>query len=655
MMRMTALTLLLSAAVLGQPPSSQKIEREGIAVEFEMENLDEAKQAKGLFQEGDAVRIRFRISDTATETPLSAVYPGGWMDLLPEGESRELKSCRGKIEAFMSGSLLSPPELDLNVYYVLALNDDATISVVDPLFGFGTTKLLSMIRLPSPGEDWALSPDHSKLFVSLPRNNRVAVADTGRWKITRQIDVGPNPSRLALQPDGKYLWATFDKPRVSNGESGVSVIDVESLRHLADIETGRGGHELAFSQDDRFAFVTNHDDGTLSVIDIAQLKVTAQVEVGGNPVSLDYSSFAQTVYVSDSRGSIAAVDARNHTLTTQIKAEEGLSQIRFAPGGRYAFALNTPRNLLHIIDASQHRIVQTGDMLRGPDQVAFTQGLAYIRHSGSEIVFMIPLSQIGREGAPVPSIDFPGGQHAFGAGAKPSPAGSLVQAPGATAMLVANPADKMIYYYKEGMAAPMGSFKNYGRQPRAVLVVDHSLSETRAGVYETVTQLRRPGEYDLAFFLDSPRILHCFPLQVEANPQLQLQRRARKPVDITPQIESRSLSVGKQASLRFRLGDPLSGELRRSVSDLNVLVFLAPGTWEKRQWAQEVEPGHYQVAFTPPRPGVYYVFLASRSQGLEFNQSPFLILYAHAGTKAEQAQPASGTRSDSAQEENHHD
>ena len=34
-------------------------------------------------------------------------------------------------------------------------------------------------------------------------------------------------------------------------------------------------------------------------------------------------------------------------------------------------------------------------------------------------------------------------------------------------MIVANPADKMIYYYTEGMAAPMGSFQNYRRVPES--------------------------------------------------------------------------------------------------------------------------------------------------------------------------------------------
>ena len=49
----------------------------------------------------------------------------------------------------------------------------------------------------------------------------------------------------------------------------------------------------------------------------------------------------------------------------------------------------------------------------------------------------------------------------------------------------------MVYYYKEGMAAPMGSFSNYGRRPRAVRVVDRSLREQSPGIYRTEARLRR--------------------------------------------------------------------------------------------------------------------------------------------------------------------
>src|SRR6185503_2958391 len=94
---------------------------------------------------------------------------------------------------------------------------------------------------------------------------------------------------------------------------------------------------------------------------------------------------------------------------------------------------------------------------------------------------------------------FPAGEKAPGDSTARSPANAIVPAPEEGAVLVANPADKMIYYYTEGMAAPMGSFQNYKRDPRALLVMDNSLRETARGVYSTTARLNSPGQYDVAF------------------------------------------------------------------------------------------------------------------------------------------------------------
>ena len=85
-------------------------------------------------------------------------------------------------------------------------------------------------------------------------------------------------------------------------------------------------------------------------------------------------------------------------------------------------------------------------------------------------------------------------------------------------MLVANPADKMIYFYTEGMAAPMGSFQNYRRDPKALLLLDNSLAETSRGIYTSTIRLPEAGHYDVAFLLDSPRMVNCFSLTVAEDP-----------------------------------------------------------------------------------------------------------------------------------------
>src|SRR6185436_9818643 len=398
-------------------------------------------------------------------------------------------SCKHKVETFVEGSLFTRPEVNLNSYQVLALNEDATISVVDPLFGFGGSKLLAMLFLDSPGEDWALAADKKRLFVTLPDAGELAVAGTDVWKVTANLPTGPRPRRVAFQPDQGYLWVAWEG--TGKEPSGVDVFDPRALTRAGRIITGRGAHEIAFSDDSRFAFVTNRSDGTVSVIDVSRLARLRDVRTGTEPVSVAYTAIGRAAWVTHEDGTLVSLDGASPQPIVRLRAEPGLGRIAFAPGGRLGFVVNPRTDRVHILDVSRGRIVQTAQVEKEPDLVAFSDELAYVRHRGSETVLMIPLGAVGQEGAPVPVVDFPGGQKPFGQDAGPATAPGIVQAPGARAVLVANPADRVVYYYKEGMAAPMGSFANYSRQPRAVLVIDRSLKERSPGVYETVTRLGR--------------------------------------------------------------------------------------------------------------------------------------------------------------------
>src|SRR5215218_1766808 len=251
----------------------QKIERDGVEVEFTIEPIDEPGKPSEVMEAREAI-VRFKIHDKATKTPLSGVKPSVWLTQRGEGET-DPKVCREKVQSFLQGSLRSRPDVDLNTYYLLALNDEANISVIDPLLGFGSSKLLTLVMLKSPGEDWAQKNSDEKLFVSMPLVNQVAVVDTSTWKTIANIDTGMKPTRVRLQPDERYLWVGND------GEpSGVTAIDTTTLKVVGQVATGKGHHELEFSSDSRFAFVTNEQDGTVSVIDIQKVAKVKDLKIG---------------------------------------------------------------------------------------------------------------------------------------------------------------------------------------------------------------------------------------------------------------------------------------------------------------------------------------------------------------------------------------
>ncbi|HEV2708321.1 MAG TPA: YncE family protein [Pyrinomonadaceae bacterium] len=598
----------------------QKFTRDGINVEFAVEPLPKEMR---LMEETEAL-VTFKLTDAATHNPVTNLRPAAWLDRKEAGATTDLKTCRDKIQAFMQASLSARPELDLNSYYVLALNQEANISVINPLGGFRTSKLLTLIFLRSVGEDWALSPDRKRLYVSMPAINQVAVVDTATWQVVTNIDTGVKPVRVRIQSDGKYLWVGTDGANASQ-PSGVSIIDTETLKVAAHVPTGAGHHEIAFAHDDRYALVTNQQDGTLSVLSVARLAKLKDIKTGASPVSLAYSSAGRAAYVLDeSDGSVVVVDPERQEVIRRIATKPGAVALRFDLSQRYGFVVNRKESVVHIFDTATNQLLHMVAVGKSPDQVTFTKTFAYVRALGEEQVTMINLTQLGKPNIEQTVNRFPGGQKAPQLSpSTPTPADALVPAPEGNSMLVANPADRMIYYYQEGMAAPMGSFQNYRRDPRALLVWDASLREAAPGVYQTNVRLTRHGSYDVAFLLDQPRVYNCFELAVEQNPAVR--RRRQLAINIEPLSKELTLPVRQSVQFRFKVTDTETGRPRADLKDMGVLVFLAPGIWQERQWARPVGEGVYEVNFTPPRKGAYYVFFECPSLGIAYNKLPHLV------------------------------
>lgn len=606
----------------------QKITHEGVEVEFTVKPVSATGAQASEKLEGEDAIATFRITDSRNQTPITNLHPSAWMDLRAQGKLTEAKDCRQKIQSFLQAALSSRPEIDLNTYYILALNHEATISVIDPLLGYGTSKLFTLVFLRSPGEDWVMSSDKKRLFVSMPKVGQVAVVDTSTWKVLSNVDAGARPTRIALQPDEKYLWVTND---AQDDASGVTAIDTADMKVAARIKTGAGGHEMAFTSDSRHVYVTNKIGGTVSVIDVQKLAKMKDVKTGALPSSLAFSPLSKAVYVtSEARDGITVIGGPDHEAIALIAAAPALKSVRLTPDSRYGFVLSATENIAQIFDASTNRLLNTVGVGKNPDQVTFTRNFAYVRSLASDHVAMIRLEAIGKIGD-LPVVNFPAGQLSPDKSSGVSPADAIVAAPEGGSVLVANPADKKIYYYMEGMAAPMGSFQNYRREPRALKVWDRSLRETQPGVYSTTVKLTASGEYDVAFLLDSPRISHCFSMTVKENPAIQ--KEPELPIIVEPLLKETRIEVGKSVTLKYRVLDGKTRHPKEKLKDLGVFVFLAPGTYQNRQWATETAEGRYEVTFTPPQSGVYYVFIHCPSLNVPYNRTPHFILQAVEGKK----------------------
>lgn len=596
--------------------SNNEVIKEGLSIALTIDPVQADKDAAAALREGQPARLQFTVRDTSSKEPVKGLHPAVWLDR--QNPQEQNLSCKDRINSYLQSKLAFQPEINLNSYFVLALNNKASISVIDPMNGFGGSKMITRIRLNSPGVDWVMSKDNKKLYVATPLSREVAVIDTGTWQVKTFLLFATAPTRLALQPDGHYLWVGLETTD-NKSSADVSAVDTEKNRVAASIATGKGNHEFAFSADSRMAYVSNADDQTVAVIDTAKLASHNAVKSMARPVALAFSTLSKTLYAATESGRLLVIDAEGQA-GAPIETGSPLKALRFSPDGRWGFAISQRDNKVFIIDASMNRLAQTVEAGAAPDQIMFTDHYAYVRSTGNETVSMLQLDALGKN-APVAVTTFPGGQSAPGSSGLLL-ADAIVPTPERNAVVVANPADKSVYYYTEGMAAPMGNFENFGMNPMAVMIVDRSLQETAPGVYTGTAHLPPAGRYSVSVLLDNPTVYHCFATDIAPDPQLA--KSDAQPVKVEYLLDSKEVPVDTSVSIRVKVNHTE----KDNVSDLQLLIFRVPGQSQQRLLAKPLGDGLYQVDITPTETGVYQVFAQSPSLNFTFEQQPMLTFRA---------------------------
>ncbi len=610
--------------------TDRRILRQGMAIEFSAKPvLGTAEEQRSVF-ELDYAGVSFRITDASTDQPVIGLIPGAWIDLVETeaGQATGRLPCRERVGLYLRGTTGVQPMIDINSYFILVLNEDATISVIDPnvLVGGVPDMFFTQIILPRPGADWVQSLEQGRVFVTMPRADRLAVIDTKDFKLVEQVATGREPVRVVLQQDGRYLWVGYNAKR---DEGGVTVIDTGTLAVVADIRTGKGHHELALSGDNRTVLVTNRDAGTVSVIDIGRLEKAKDIEIGAVPISIVYSGLSKAFYVADgASGRITVIDGASLEIAGRIEAMPGLGPMEVSQDGRWVMVTNASQNMVHVIDASANAVLHDVPVEGKPFQISVTRAFAYVRALEDQRMSMINLGQLAKGGEPI-VVKVPIGDRPPSDSSSLAIADMVVEAAGEAGVVAVDPAGGTLNYYMEGMNAPMGTFRSKAHKPRAVLVTDRALLEGEPGVYSARIQVPKPGTYEVAFVLDSPPVLHCFRFAALANPLL---KQDLKPLAIEYLLERREVPAGKPVTFRFRLTNPADDKPVTGLSDVRVLYYRAPGQGRRNIPAREIGDGVYEAEINVTLRGTYFVYVASPSANAPVGALSYITLRAeHVG------------------------
>ncbi len=422
--------------------------QEGVSIAVRVGHVGKKKASEAPFREGDDVKLGIEIQDATSSLPITRAHPAGWLvkDDDASGADDPRKTAN-LVKALLEARYFTRATLDFNSYYVLTLNEDS-ISVVDPLYGFGGMKLLALVPLGGRGADWALAEENDRLFVTVPEANRVVVIDTRSWEIVGKVATPPGPSRIGLQPGSRSVWVACE----SSSGSVAACIDVEGLKVVAKVNLESGPHDLAFQADGRFLVVSNAQAGSVTIIETGRPEAAVDLPTAPRPVSVAYSDLAHRFWIAhEGEGAIVAVDPEQRQSRPIATTGLALSHLRFTPDGRLALAVGAAGGQVVVLDATRGREVQRGRVDGEPERISFSENFAYIRRRSSPMLRAIPLEGLGVAGRALADVEIPMGSGPLGQFQYPTPADGIVLVPGGGALLAVNGPDRSVHYYKEGM------------------------------------------------------------------------------------------------------------------------------------------------------------------------------------------------------------
>ncbi|WP_437618932.1 cytochrome D1 domain-containing protein [Sorangium sp. So ce1151] len=592
-----------------------RVERGGLSIAFELRPLRGAGDSPEARSDATAV---FTITDAATGAPARDLGPLAWMSRRA-GAPPDDAGCQEKIKSFMAGLIAVRPDVDMNAYLLWTQNQDNTLSVINPQLAWSRSKLRSIVTLAASSTSLALHPDGDRLYVTLQSGRGLAVVDTRRSLVAANVPVGAEPVRVAVAPDGRTVWVGND------GDGTVSVVDARAASVLKTLRAGPGHHEFAFSGGGRTAWITSRDASTVTAVDTGTLEPVAELEVGEGAAAVAASDAAGAVYVAnEAKGEVVIVDAERRAVSSRAAVKAGVSAVQFEPGGRFAFALNPAKGEVSILDASVGAVAHTLVGFASPDAITFTKTYAYLRNLGDNRVSLVELPSLERPGKPA-VIEVQVGQQAPRAAKGAGSAAPFAVVPEGNGAIIASPADKVLYYYVEGMMAPLGTLSNYGREPRAALIEDRSLKEVQPGVYAATVQLGDEGVHDVELLIRGRRVAACLEATVAPSA---VPAEDRSPgLTVEPLFDvSVDLEVSKPATLRFR-ATPKASAPPLEAKEMKVMIFRFPVGFRDTVLPRAEPDGAFSVTFTPPEPGQYRLLLEAESRNAPLGALPSVDLH----------------------------
>lgn len=256
----------------------------------------------------------------------------------------------------LSGTpIAAPPQLDAkgNLIFQKSKDDDDdsvkadksadAIGVLDVAGG----KLTGKIPAGSDPEEFSLSTDGTKLYVSNEDVKAASVINIATGKVEHIIPVGQEPEGVSTAPDGKRFYVTCE----AGGD--VYVVETNGYTSVGHFKVNVRPRSVAFMPDTPVGFIPSESTGELNIIDTVNLKVLQVIALppGSRPMSVKVALNGRKIYVSNGRaGTVSVLDSHTYALLNSIKVGARPWGMALSPDGKFLYTANGPSNDVSVVD-----------------------------------------------------------------------------------------------------------------------------------------------------------------------------------------------------------------------------------------------------------------------------------------------------------------
>jgi YVTN family beta-propeller protein len=244
----------------------------------------------------------------------------------------------------LSGSPIAGPDVDEST---LPPPDKSADGI--GVFDVKQNKLVRIIHGGSDPENFDLSKDGSKIYISNEDTSEVSIVDVASGTVVKSAKVGEQPEGVRATPDGKEVWVT------SESDGTISVLDPAAGKIVATFKVGHRPRSIAFTPDGKRAYVNAENDGGIVEVDAVKHKMTKTIPLGKpgviKPMAVLMDPDGSRLYVSTGRGhQVFLLDPNTDQVQGSVEVGARPWGIALSPDGKTLYSANGPSNDVSVVD-----------------------------------------------------------------------------------------------------------------------------------------------------------------------------------------------------------------------------------------------------------------------------------------------------------------